>query len=314
MKRLLLAVGVVTLAALAVGTAPTLADRPSSEACAGCHEATHAEWAASGHAGAFTDPRFQLAHRDEPAAWCLECHAPLREAGLAGEGVGCAACHGVDGPILSARRPTLRARFAHRVRFEPRLAEPEFCAACHEFTFPLHTPAAPFAWSDEPMQATWTEWRASGSDEPCQGCHLPLGAHGMPGAHDLDYVRRTVAVSVSADAVTLTATGAAHAVPTGDPFRRFVVDLGADEACAEPLARARFGRTFDRTAEAWREASDTRVPPPQPGEDSASRTLSVELTSTPSSYRLWYYVAESRLYGQLEDEQFRHVIDTGSLA
>jgi hypothetical protein len=308
-KRLfaILLAGVATLAASAIAS-----ERASSEACGACHEQTHAEWAASGHAGAFTDRRFQLAHRDEPARWCLDCHAPLRDLGRADEGVGCAACHGVEGPIRSARRPGLRARLAHPVRYEPRLAEPEFCADCHEFTFPLHTPQYPFSWGDEPMQATLTEWRTSGSAESCQDCHMPLGGHRTTGAHDLALIRRTVSVSVEGGAVTLTADGAAHAVPTGDPFRRFVVELCRDEACTEVLARARFGRSFERTGTTWREVSDTRIPPPRDGLV-ASRTVEAALSSPARHYRLWYYVAESRLVGQMADDEFRHLIASGAL-
>ncbi len=325
---MLRAFGAIGAATLAVGllatTAPAGSGRASATAaadCAECHEETHAQWTGSGHSGAFTDPKFQLAGRDGPAGWCLECHAPLRDLGLADEGVGCGACHGTDGPILTARRPTLRARFAHRVRRDEALAGTATCARCHEFPFPVHTPGYPFAWSDEPMQATVSEWAASRSEETCADCHLPLGDHAMPGAHDVAGLAAALAVDVGVDAagaharVTLTAAGAAHAVPTGDPFRRFVVELCEDAACAGVLGRARFGTRHERTDTSWRLVEDTRIPPAAPGATSASRTVPVTLDAgpPPSHYRLWYYVAESRLRAEFADEDFRHLVEQGAL-
>jgi len=226
--------------------------------------------------------------------------------------VSCAACHGLEGPLLSARRPSLRARVAHRIRYEPELGEATLCARCHEFTFPVDEPAFPFAWSDEPMQSTLTEWQQSGSEASCQDCHFPLGDHSTPGGHDLDLLRRTVSLQVEEGAVTLTARGAAHSVPTGDPFRRFVVELCGDPGCEEPLARARFGRRFRHGQTTWREVADTRIPPAGP-EGHASRTVTVDVDRSPSHYRLWYYVAESRLIPRLAADEFRHLISEGSL-
>ncbi|MCP4872989.1 MAG: hypothetical protein GY898_30215 [Proteobacteria bacterium] len=310
-----LVLGIVVLGGAAAAAGEADGDEPlpgSSEACGECHATIYEQWAASGHARARRDPRFVASGRHGPAGWCIDCHSPLREEGLEAEGVGCRACHGSADGLITARHPTLRARLAHRIRKDPRLEAPEFCGDCHEFTFPLHSPAFPFTWGDEPMQSTQTENFSTGRLVRCQECHVPLGDHTMPGAHDVALIRETVTVAIDGGAVTLTAEGAEHAVPTGDPFRRFVVELCADEACAEPLALARFGRTFERTETSWRETSDTRIPPPRDGVP-GSITVEVELTQPASRYRLWYYVAESRLYGELKPDDFRHLIEEGPL-
>lgn len=72
------------------------------------------------------------------------------------------------------------------------------------------------------MQDTLAEYVASGASEACSDCH---GAHAIAGARDRDFVGRAVAATYADGVVHLEAHGVGHQVPTGDPWRRFVVEL-----------------------------------------------------------------------------------------
>ncbi len=309
------------------GLAPVDAQGPrragvTPEDCGRCHGETHDQWAASGHARSWSDPRFAASWAHRPQRWCQHCHGPLAQTPddeRAARGVDCATCHLRDGVVLSGRPPSLRARIAHRTRHAPALGDERACAGCHEFNFPERVaPTEPFRYGHEAMQATVSEWRASraaAEGESCAGCHMPLGDHGVSGAHDLTLIQRTISADVRLDGdaarVTLTATGAAHAVPTGDPWRRLLVELCAGD-CSEPVATARFGRRFARTERSWRMFEDTRIPAATEGDD-AARTAIVPLPVRPDRWRLVYEVAERRLRDQLAPDDFRHVIAQGTI-
>jgi hypothetical protein len=284
--------------------------------CGGCHTRVHKGWAGSQHATSFTDPAFQAAWRPWPDAWCLHCHAPLaRPGGPAGakldpdrdlgpaatHGVSCAACHVRDGTVLAANPPGWLARKAHPIEQDTRLADSTLCAGCHDFDFQNHTPAWPMTWSDEPLQDTVDEWRASWFAEAgtgCVDCHVRGRRHRFAGGHDVAQLRDAVDLRLTRTATgleaTLTATGVGHRVPTGDPFRRLVLEVCADEACATRTGRAVFGRRFRSTATSWEMVADTTVPPPAEG-PTAHRTLAVPLDGPAVHWRLWVHYADPTL-------------------
>jgi hypothetical protein len=270
-------IALVALQLVAGGAHALVAKAPdgfsvSAEDCRGCHRAAYDQWRKSRHARAWTNPLFTVSFRREPMRWCVYCHSPLVEQvaqvgsarqvepgayPLADEGVTCAACHVRDGHILSARTPSERATTAHPMIVEPRLGV-ELCAGCHQFNFP-HERSAKVSYTDAPMQNTVAEWRASGDKRACSACHP---AHEFPGA---TLVRDSVSITVTRPAIdrvaiTLRARGAAHRVPTGDPFRRLVVELRAPDSDV-PLATPAFGRSFRRDGDAWRLARDFSLPP-----------------------------------------------------
>lgn len=318
----------------------------SASDCARCHEDEAREWRSSRHRAAFTNPVFQAAWDHWPNGWCLNCHLPLEEAqaeitgtgragipgvilpspgdappgGLAEEGVSCVVCHVRDGQVLSPERPSFASRLFHPIREEPALHEPTFCAGCHEFPFQNHTPRWPFSYGEERSQATLSEWRqsrAAAEGQRCQDCHMPQGRHSFPGAHDAAFVRGHLSAHVNsaADAtvsIQVTATGAAHAVPTGDPFRRLVVELCADARCAEVVGQATLRRGFESTDQSWREVADTRVPPATEGE-AASRRLVVPVTAPARAWRLWLYYGDSRFHDALPEDEVRLLVAEGEV-
>jgi hypothetical protein len=145
--------------ALVLANLPEGAAGLSAAACAGCHRQEHAEWQASAHARAVTEPVFKAAFAAEPRVLCRSCHSPLvqqhptlltqgpaiprsvavngtpnphYDAALANEGVTCVTCHVRDGAVLTAK-PTAPADVPHALRYSPMLRKAEFCAGCHQF-------------------------------------------------------------------------------------------------------------------------------------------------------------------------------------
>jgi uncharacterized protein YlaI len=180
----------------ASGPAPLLAQTYQSAAvCAACHVEIHRTWQGSQHAGAFTDPAFQLPYdrlrRENPGKTfaCEQCHNPMRfllaqndprAAIFSREGVTCDFCHSVSS--VDARGPFPRYRMRPGVKFGPhpegsgkgphvRQFSPlhitsEFCAGCHEFRNEHGVP----------ILSTVSEWEKSfyrGTGVHCQFCHLP---------------------------------------------------------------------------------------------------------------------------------------------
>lgn len=311
--------------------------------CGRCHRATYAAWSQSQHASAFRDPFFRASWDRWPNGWCLNCHLPLDAAqakitydgqpavpgmfqpvdhsveGLPSQGVSCAVCHLRDGEILTADRPSWMARLAHPVREEPALGSAEFCGGCHDFNFQNHTPRQPWSIGDEPLQDTLDEWRSStyaAEGLPCQGCHMRRGRHEFNGGHDLALLARTLSVAVQVEGeaatVTLTARGAGHRVPTGDPFRRLELALCGDPDCGEVVGQARFHRAFQADAQTWRLVEDTTVPPPNPGRE-AARSLSVPVRAPPVAWQLWYGYGDDQTLGALPPERARALVASGAL-
>jgi hypothetical protein len=279
----------------------------SARSCVPCHAEVAAQWSQSAHADAFTNELFRASFRHERRAWCVSCHAPLPEqaAGqLRDEGVGCAACHVRDGAILAARPATPEAAQAHPIVVEPRLLQAEFCAGCHQFNWPITT--EPLRYGAHPMQNTVAEWQASGSAQTCVDCHMADG-HRMPGGHDAERVRRALDVSVAARPrgqlrVRLRARGVGHAVPTGDPFRRLIVQLCATPSCASPLQEIFFGRRFD-DAQEGRLITDTTVPA------RGERRLDLAAPDGARFWRLVYrYAAVGTERDLDEDERVQEII------
>lgn len=252
------ALGAVALVAAACGSpAPVSApvDAGASAAlvadhadCARCHRGIAESLAASWHGRSWTDPLFQSewqsAGRPE---WCVGCHAPLASGPddpAAGASVGCAACHVRGGVVVASE---VSGRAPHATALEPRLAESDACAACHQFDFPRQPGLA--------MQSTLAEHARSGRRERCQDCHMPRDARGRPshafaGAHDPAMWERALAIDVRAErgprgvevrAVLRTAE-VGHAVPTGDLYRRLVLRVSAGGASRE----AELSRVFER--------------------------------------------------------------------
>jgi hypothetical protein len=110
---------------LPVAAAPV--DLVGPETCKACHPGAYAAWHEGPHARAYDI----LPERSRKDPRCLVCHAPDREAGLAG--VTCEACHGA-GALYAARYVMRDAELARAVG----LVDPgeKTCLACHTESTP----------------------------------------------------------------------------------------------------------------------------------------------------------------------------------
>lgn len=224
-----------------------------NDACTSCHQEIAEEWRGSLHRQSFSHPVFAAAHRAEPSPFCRGCHAPEADpattsGGARHIGVACVTCHVQHGDVVGPRELAASAGH-HRVIGDPRMATGAACASCHQFDFPTPQRAA--------MQDTLGEHASSShASKSCQDCHMPL-VLGSDGTHHRSHdfgvagrpekLRAAITASARRDGalaitVTLANTGAGHAVPTGDMFRRLEVRAwSADdpELAAKPVVLAR---------------------------------------------------------------------------
>ena len=140
---------------------------------------------------------------------------------------------------------------ARRVSVLPLEKKSQFCAPCHQFSF----------WGT-PIYQSFQEWQESiypAQGVECQTCHMPRGtsstfvlpekgglartpsrmtSHVDLGLKDVDFMRGTVAMTVTAQplvntvqaSVTLVNVGAGHHVPTDHPGRHLILMVrAADE-------------------------------------------------------------------------------------
>lgn len=278
--------------------------------CAGCHEAEDSRWQRSRHAVAATNRTFaasfsQAGHHP----WCTTCHQP--------GGVGCGSCHLHDN-VLVGVDPSIRAQLAHPITADRRLGDERLCATCHQFMFPetdALTDAHPTAFTETPAQDTVAEWQQSAAareQRTCTDCHEP---HEAPGSHDRAFVRDALDVASAYDGTvarfTITANDAAHAVPTGDPFRRLVLTVCGDDPCDRPIARSVLERTFDRDARGLIERSERRIPPATTG-SSASVTIALEAPAA-TGWQLTYAYANPMHEPALPPDEVQFVVATGTL-
>lgn len=274
-----------------------------SSDCAECHPSQARTWALSGHAEAWTSPVFQASYGHWPDPWCLGCHRPSG----ADAGVDCVACHLRDGEVLTTLRPTDLGLAAHDMR-RADLDSPAFCGTCHEFAFPRHDTEA-FAYSDAPLQTTLTEWHTWDGEETCQSCHMPDGAHGRTREERVARLREAVRAEVIREgdglSVTLSAHGAGHHLPTGDPFRRLVVEVCEDPDCRSVVDTARASRFFRITDTTWTQRADHTLAP------GSSHTFRL---ADGVAWRLWYYLGDPRFHDRLDPDRVRVMLHEGRVA
>lgn len=249
----------------------------SARVCGQCHAEVYDDWAASGHASAWTSPLFQAGYLAEPQAFCVYCHTPLAAQSAealqnlpwvraaqrgarstlpralpdpvpetrASEGVTCVTCHLRDGVVLT---PGPVEGAAHPTRAEPALTDGALCRDCHEFAMPAFIDGQ-LHWTEEKMQSTYTEWRdwrAAGGAEGCTDCHMPGGRHLFHGASDRERLAASVTLDARQDGDRLTFTvasrGVGHSLPSGDLFRHLSLEVERRGAWEE---LATFGRSFE---------------------------------------------------------------------
>ncbi len=280
-----------------------------ARACAACHPKQHAQWSTSRHAVASTNPVYTASLQDaSPRGWCANCHGPRATDRQAG--IDCAVCHVRDDAVLVSSREakTDAARAAHPVRVEPMLAEPRFCAGCHQFDTPdpdRESSAPNGFFSGHPMQDTFGEWQRAKVDQDCQDCHMDEAGHRFPGAHTPDLVRSAVDVQITRHdrgiRAVLTSRDIGHDLPTGDPFRRLVFRLCETATCAGPQHKTVLMRRFD---EDFRPIDDQTI------QTGVPRVL--ELPDGPFiRWQLDYFYGEPRFEPGLPDDEVGFTITSG---
>ena len=233
---LLAAVGVAALVFLLKPPAPiTALQILNSEQCLACHADVAAEWQASHHALAFSNPEVRKLSNDFANQECIACHAPrpvlefapgervlARVAGR-GSGVDCLSCHlRPDGGVATSN-PRPKTDAPCRPRFEGRMDSVDHCAACHN------------------QHLTVEQWRAAPEErrgENCLGCHMPevfrAGGrrgrdHAFRASHDLAALQSAVTLRGGHGEegvwVEVENTGAAHNFPTDERSRAADVQL-----------------------------------------------------------------------------------------
>ncbi len=204
---------------------------------------------------------------------------PELEKKITWEGVGCDICHslaavrmeGVGAPKLvlepgPVKRGPIRDAVStgHEVLYSALHTQALVCAGCHEFTSSDGTA----------ILTTYTEWKGSEAakqGKTCQQCHMgrteanvvdpkvkrvpgqEVNLHEMPGGHSLDQLHKAVTVSFHPERkgdellldVRLANRGAGHAVPTGMPSRRVILDLTVRSSNGRSFEEHRlYGKTY----------------------------------------------------------------------
>ncbi len=160
-------------------TAPTFA---SPTSCRECHPDVYAEWDASMHAAAFTDPQVRAPEQSDNfrRTECLACHAPrpLFEHGIEpgtrvlarverrADGIDCLSCHGLgaDGGV-AATRQGLSGPCSPVYRRE--LSTHQACAACHD---------------QHNLHQEWLASPAAEAGTDCAACHMQRVTREHPSA------------------------------------------------------------------------------------------------------------------------------------
>jgi nitrate/TMAO reductase-like tetraheme cytochrome c subunit len=243
------------------GPAPQRRAQPAAERdgdCASCHASIAREWRASYHRMAYSDPDYQRALQREPVPFCRRCHAPEADPAqpadgwAAARGVTCVTCHLLGDTLSSGISRRDRAgRPAHPLRRDPRLSADGACERCHQFQFP----DAQARQRPEFMQLSIDEHRRSDhAATPCIDCHMPRAgdghrSHRFLGGHDAATVRAALRVEAVREAaqlrLRLVPQRVGHALPTGDLFRRLLVEVTDRDAPSQPPQRRYLMRRFE---------------------------------------------------------------------
>jgi hypothetical protein len=201
---------------------------------------------------------------------------------VAGEGVTCDACHTVKDVTIDLRSSNVvrglddntrygtladaKNHYFHRMGFSPMYDDARYCAGCHHAAHSI-APAGPDPIP--PVFSEYEEWRAGPYGKlkkPCQRCHMPgevaeiaTGAgvrdraphHGLLGSTGnlrqralrmtatVMRLKQDVRVEVSVQNAR-----AGHAVPTGLPERRIVVEAKTVDGAGAVVGKA--GASYGR--------------------------------------------------------------------
>jgi hypothetical protein len=242
--------GVPAPGAPAAAGAPGAPARPAFESaaeCGKCHEEIYAEWKASYHGMAMSDPLFLKLSEDLRQEECVRCHAPvpLREADFETplartdrreDAISCLSCHQSGGNVAG---PFEGLTGACRPIHDPAQQDVmKICFGCHN----QHKTGE--EWLAGPYSPEITGTRQVPA-KTCLDCHMPPverplvkggvvrkgRRHTWPGGHSMDQLRMAAHLEVEpkvtdegVDVVTwVTNKGAGHNIPTDARHRSFDV-------------------------------------------------------------------------------------------
>ena len=169
----------------------------------------------------------------------------------------------------------------------------------------------PVAYKGDPVQNTYQEWAAHPSAQgACQTCHMPQGKHTFLGAHNTEWVNKSLSVTQQQETLVIATTAAVgHAVPTGDPFRRMELRV-CSESCDTVVQRHVFGIVHQYINGVMRIVQDTRLQAPgMPGD-----SVRIALPDTATHWELTYFFADPRLHDALPKDEVSVLLQSGSIA
>ncbi len=227
-------------------------------ACGQCHDDIYEAWLKSMHANASVqkDPLFkgmvEWAARDSGGKLtkkCIGCHSPMNslfkptgpDKHAAEEGVTCQFCHGAKeiSGFQSARdikidpdsiygNQSIPQGEAHAVTYRDFFSNGNICLPCH---------AEMKNGRGLKVCATGEEWESyrRQTGKSCPDCHMPqeegVRSHLFPGTQNGTLLKNAVDMKIAFNpgdrevAITLTNSGAGHALPTGTPLRMVILKV-----------------------------------------------------------------------------------------
>ena len=164
--------------------------------------------------------------------------------------------------------------------------------------------------TDIPVQSTFDEWKTSGFEQGCQDCHMGGSGHSFPGGHSQSLLKGSVEVEVrridNGVEATLQSKGVAHALPTGDPFRRLIWKLCTDEQCSIAIAKQTFA--IVHSGPKWSVQTDRRLHPGQPV------TLSYQAPNTDLWWELSYRYGDPIFEHHLSEKDVQTIVHKGRVS
>jgi len=142
------------------------------------------------------------------------------------------------------------------------------------------------------MQRTAEEHAKTADGRTCSDCHMPRSegprphkSHRFPGGYDVAMLKSALEIRAERPQPTrvrvhLRPVGVTHAMPTGDLFRRLVVEVVSGESSAEKGRVVYLARHFQR-GDGMREIEDDRV-------HELTRSIDLDVAPRPARIRVRY--------------------------
>ena len=240
----------------------------SARECGECHQEIYQDWQTSRHAKATPQKNplfkamYQSAVRDTDGKLkkkCVVCHTPLSSVFQSiditeefnKEGVTCQFCHGVKSieGFHSAKdiKIDLSTIYSHQPAEDNEAHETDHRDYYHKSDFCLPCHAEMKNSRNLEVCSTGDEWHQyyEKTQRTCQNCHMPQVegsySHRFPGTHQNRFLSNAIDIQLIYDnriqklQVTLTNSGAGHALPTGTPLRMIYLKVVAYDSAGKVI-------------------------------------------------------------------------------